>query len=812
MSDIFVKRFVCETGENFVSLTGGKYKIVKDKDLAEFYEHLQNDHKNKKPYYFVEKITSPFAFYVDVEKQKDDQNILIEDIAETYKQIINEFYNIDESQLAYYILYKESGCKDRAHIHFPQFYMKNDKKQTKFLKEKVDNILEIKDKKTIDASAYNTGLRMLGAKKPKDEKHPDKDTSAYITDNNILDFNKYSIRLLKGTTPHELKDSTILKPKKVKEEKLECNECLITDNNDLVEQLCSCISKERVDDYSTWIKLGILLRTLSKKNKIDYLNLYIKLSKQSTKYNPKENFKNLWANFESYDQMTIATLYYWAKLDNPIKYEELKKKSLNSNLKNAVSGSHDSIAKLCYFLYFNNYIVDKNETWYIFDNITGTWRKCLSSNKEIFDMFDYVKKLYFEFRKTLNKTLETMDAESPLKKIQIMSLLKHIHSLFGKLSTECFCNSVIANLTRKFQDAFVEFDTNPLLIGFNNGIYDLENKCFRIGKYDDFISMSVGYNFEPDRNLTKIKTLLSQIHPESTVRDYHLKVMSKSLDFQAKSLIVFCSGFQGANGKSFENNLRHLALGDYSIRAPCSLITADRESASSSNSSLVSLKNKRNIFFSEPNRKKKINTAFLKELTGGDLISGRELYKSQESFHVNGLISVAQNRDGDLDDIDGGVIRRVVKIRYSSRFVKNPSKHNEYQLDLTLDTEIVKKDLAKDYLNLLLEYYYLENIQIPQSVIDDTNEYLNSNNPIREFIDDYIVKEDDGILLKSELKTYYNNKFKRDYKYKEFVSIIEIELATEFSRDKNVNGQRYYDVMVGYKFKDDDNNLIEEEY
>jgi phage/plasmid-associated DNA primase len=34
-----------------------------------------------------------------------------------------------------------------------------------------------------------------------------------------------------------------------------------------------------------------------------------------------------------------------------------------------------------------------------------------------------------------------------------------------------------------------ELDTNPYLLGFENGVYDLKSCEFRIGKIDDFISM-----------------------------------------------------------------------------------------------------------------------------------------------------------------------------------------------------------------------------------------------------------------------------------------------------------------------------------
>jgi phage/plasmid-associated DNA primase len=39
-------------------------------------------------------------------------------------------------------------------------------------------------------------------------------------------------------------------------------------------------------------------------------------------------------------------------------------------------------------------------------------------------------------------------------------------------------------------------DNNKNLIGFENGVYDLVQSRFRHGQSDDYVSKSVGYNYE----------------------------------------------------------------------------------------------------------------------------------------------------------------------------------------------------------------------------------------------------------------------------------------------------------------------------
>ena len=38
----------------------------------------------------------------------------------------------------------------------------------------------------------------------------------------------------------------------------------------------------------------------------------------------------------------------------------------------------------------------------------------------------------------------------------------------------------------------LDFNSNPFLLGFDNGVYDLQNELFRPYKFDDYITMKTG--------------------------------------------------------------------------------------------------------------------------------------------------------------------------------------------------------------------------------------------------------------------------------------------------------------------------------
>ena len=43
----------------------------------------------------------------------------------------------------------------------------------------------------------------------------------------------------------------------------------------------------------------------------------------------------------------------------------------------------------------------------------------------------------------------------------------------------------------------IEFDKNPDLLGFNNGVFDINEECFRPARFDDYVTWSCGWDFHP---------------------------------------------------------------------------------------------------------------------------------------------------------------------------------------------------------------------------------------------------------------------------------------------------------------------------
>ena len=110
----------------------------------------------------------------------------------------------------------------------------------------------------------------------------------------------------------------------------------------------------------------------------------------------------------------------------------------------------------------------------------------------------------------------------------------------------------------------------------------------------------------------------------------------------------------GRNGKSMLVSLMAKTLGEYKGTVPTTLITQKRGSIGGASPEVIQLKGLRYAVMQEPSKGDKINEGIMKEITGGDPIQARGLYKESETFIPqlklavcsNVLLEISSNDDG----------------------------------------------------------------------------------------------------------------------------------------------------------------------
>jgi P4 family phage/plasmid primase-like protien len=344
-----------------------------------------------------------------------------------------------------------------------------------------------------------------------------------------------------------------------------------------------------------------------------------------------------------------------------------------------------------------------------------------------------------------------------------MTLSKNIKSLINKFHKPGFQDDVIKGAKIYFNDEdFLNLlNSKKHLLPFGNGVYDLLERKFRKTKKEDYVNLTVNYDYNESVMNNEVQTFLQQILPIECVRNYVLKKMSECLngDIPNTYFLMFI-GDTGANGKSQLLNLMKAATGDFGEKVEVTLLTRKRNNANEANSEKIKLLNKRFAFLSEPEDGEKINIGLLKELTGSEEIVARGLYQDSVSFVMEAKLFLACNELPEIKGEDTALWRRIRVIDFPSRFVDDPKDTNEYKIDRTLPSRM-REDVTwrQTFINILLQYYY-QDVREPLEVQVKTNEYRQENNDFYNWMDENIESNEGSLLQIKDVCQLYLNKTK----------------------------------------------------
>jgi putative DNA primase/helicase len=247
-------------------------------------------------------------------------------------------------------------------------------------------------------------------------------------------------------------------------------------------------------------------------------------------------------------------------------------------------------------------------------------------------------------------------------------------------------------------------DSNEFLLGFNNGVYDLSISTFRKGTSEDFVTMKCGVNYSDNYDSELTWSILNDMFPNKEELDFVICKLCLCLEgYNREQKITFNYGYTASNGKSFLMELMNYVLGDYSDIFPVTVVTGKMKQAGDTNSTLSAFKNKRFLYCSEPEAGLKINSNYIKTLTG-DTIKVRGLYSiSDEEIKPTYKMFMCCNALPNFDTYDEGIARRISLLEYKTKFCVEPKRKNEKLLKKYSKSEL--ETIYKGLLTILLNKY-----------------------------------------------------------------------------------------------------------
>jgi putative DNA primase/helicase len=203
-----------------------------------------------------------------------------------------------------------------------------------------------------------------------------------------------------------------------------------------------------------------------------------------------------------------------------------------------------------------------------------------------------------------------------------------------------------------------ELDRDGLLLNVQNGTLDLRNGRLHDHRRTDLITKVCPVAYNKDATCPLWLAFLDRVRAEDReLTDYLQRVVGYCLTGSvAEQCLWFLYG-TGTNGKStFLLTLLEL-LGDYGLQAVSDLLMVkNNESHPTERAALFG---KRLAATIETEQGKKIAEALMKQLTGGDKILARKLYKDFFEFRPTHKLFLAVNHKPVVTGVDNAVWRRI---------------------------------------------------------------------------------------------------------------------------------------------------------
>ena len=214
---------------------------------------------------------------------------------------------------------------------------------------------------------------------------------------------------------------------------------------------------------------------------------------------------------------------------------------------------------------------------------------------------------------------------------------KQYMGFVSKMGDRRFRDRLMKDAADSMRIEATEFDKYPYLINCKNGTYDLEKMEFREHNWEDFLTMQTNFDYSlQDVRCARWEKFIQEVTQNDYDKaDYLQRALGYSILGESKEECMFIlHGKTTRNGKStLLDAIQHL-LGDYATVAPVELIcrVERQKNAEAPTSVLAKLKGKRFVTMAESDTAGKLDEATIKQYTGGEDITARELYQAAITF------------------------------------------------------------------------------------------------------------------------------------------------------------------------------------
>lgn len=339
---------------------------------------------------------------------------------------------------------------------------------------------------------------------------------------------------------------------------------------------------------------------------------------------------------------------------------------------------------------------------------------------------------------------------------------------------------------------------NTNLLNLRNGLFDLDTWTLSPHAPDNYSTIQLDINFDPEAKCELWLKTLREIFPceeekkkISMLQEFFGLCLSKETKYE-KALL--CVG-EGSNGKSVILwVLQHMLKKENVSAIPLEKFDNSHY--------LVNLFGKLANISIETNAKSEVYDSIFKAVVTGDLIQADQKFKPAIHFNPFCKLVFATNNLPRVDDKSDAFFRRLLIVRFNRQFSEEEQNKNlKFQLLPELDGILI---WSLEGLKRLKDRGFFQNTEEMKKEIED---YRRENNSVLVFVEEICELDRNAEISKSKLYSV----FKKWCKINGFHPLGKLKFGKELKRQFNnrvsdsrvTNGDR---IWVGIQFNERWNN------
>lgn len=608
--------------------------------------------------------------------------------------------------------------------------------------------------------------------------------------------------------------------------------------------------------YEKWIRVCWALKNTDPRLLIVWIAFSAKASGFS--YSSIPELIERWNNASTGQGLTIRSIIYWLKTENPqLHHDLLHNEVISPLLKIIIFGRNnaleeksnipdDVLGQIMYILYKGEFVCAglKSNQWFRFKN--NRWvedEEGVSLRRKIKELGTHIEKYKNNvvIDNSVERRIEIPEEDKNKLSNANKDITRRVAHVVNKLGDTITKKNIMTEAKEFFYDPdFINnLDTNKHLIAFNNGVYDFKEKQFRQGLPTDYISLSTNIDYVPiDKKIhqpivDEIHDFMGKVYPEDILRKYmweHLACCMTGWNDQQTA--NFYLGI-GANGKSAVLSLMSQVLGEYKYDCESSVITGGRARVGGVAPEIVGMKGKRLVVMNELSKTDILNEGVFKQLTAGnDNVQGRGLYQTRAViFQPQLKLAITTNNLPKVNATDNGTWRRIRIVPHDALFVDKGQLYKQFpREDVPHQFEKVdEKDLNASFgrwkevmASLLIDIAVDTQGKVNDCdvVLSASNNYKESMDHIAEFIRDKIKRNPSSSVTKQDVSTEFNFWYQSTYG-RNGPSAMDVYDYLDKRFGRNIKGRwRGIELLHGnamsesddeYDYETDDSSVINEE-